>query len=252
MMQVEYTLRRKLPDMPFTWTSRGPTYDGDFGVDLFAPGGAISSVPSWMLQRQMLMNGTSMASPNCCGGIALVLSALKAKQKAYSPYSVRRALENTAQAIGGGDPFAQGAGLIQIDRACEHALEHAGAIGERLRLDIDVTDRDHARGIYLREPHETCRPLTASVQVKPRFREEAPASEKLDFELRIALAATQSWVEVGEYLVLAQAGKALEVRVDPGKLSPGLHVAEVRGYDAAAPSGGRSSACRSPSPSRRS
>ncbi len=234
MMQVEYTLRRKLPDMPYTWTSRGPTYDGDFGVDLFAPGGAISSVPAWMLQRQMLMNGTSMASPNCCGAIALMLSALKAKQTPYSPYSVRRALENTAQPVGGGDPFAQGAGLIQIDRACQHAMEHAAAVGERLRLDVDITDRDHARGIYLREPHETCRPATANVLVKPRFREEAAASEKLDFELRVALEATQPWVEVGEYLVLAQAGRAFEVRVDPGKLSPGLHVAEVRGYDAAA------------------
>jgi tripeptidyl-peptidase-2 len=238
MMQVEYTLRRKLPDMPYTWTSRGPTYDGDFGVDLFAPGGAISSVPAWMLQRQMLMNGTSMASPNCCGAIALVLSALKARQVPYSPYSVRRALENTAQPIAGGDPYSQGAGLIQIDRACQHAIEHAGATGERLRIDIDVTDRDHARGIYLRDAHETCRPLTATVQVKPVFREEAEAKEKLDFELRVALRTTQPWAEAGQYLVLAHAGRPLEVRVDPTRLSPGLHTAEVRGYDAAAPQRG--------------
>lgn len=32
----------------------------------------------------------------------------------YSPYSVKRALENTAQFMEHMDPFAQGAGLLQV------------------------------------------------------------------------------------------------------------------------------------------
>ena len=66
-----------------------------------------------------LMNGTSMASPNACGGVALILSSLLSRGVGWTEPRIRKAIENTAldspNATGDSvDRWALGRGLLQV------------------------------------------------------------------------------------------------------------------------------------------
>ncbi len=237
MMANAYTLREPLLGMPYTWSLRGPTTDGDLGVDLFAPGGAVAPVPNYTRTRNLRMNGTSMASPNACGAIALLLSGLKDKRIAYSPARIARALKNTAELIESKERFAQGSGLIQVDKAFQYLIEHARDLGEDVRIKVTaVGGKD--RGIYLREPTETSAPSMHQIHMEPVFHEKVPAKKRIDFEMRLSLRSTAPWASVGSNLYLAGSGQSFEVKVDPTGLEPGAHYAEIQAVDSANPSRG--------------
>ena len=239
MAAAQYALRDVGPDLPYTWTSRGPTFDGDIGVNLFAPGGAFAPVPQWTLEKSMQMNGTSMASPNCCGNFALVLSALKAEETEYSATSVRRAFENTAKHIEDASPWAQGAGLIQTPAALEALVRDVGRNSELLPLEVSVSGG--RRGIYLRERHEAggdAQPQEFRVSVKPDFHPDATSEEKVAYRIRLRLESTADWVNCGEQMTVMSVGETLSVLVDPRELPPGAPFAEVYGLDADHPERG--------------
>ena len=58
-----------------------------------------------------------MASPNCCGSLALILSGLKQRRVEFNPFGVKRALENTALPVD--EVLGCGAGLIQVELFAE-------------------------------------------------------------------------------------------------------------------------------------
>lgn len=236
MMPVQYSLRERLPENLFTWSSRGPTFDGDLGVNFCAPGGAFAPVPMWTLQGEMHMNGTSMSSPNACGTIALMLSGLKQENIPYTPASVLRAIENTARILGDVTPFAQGRGLIQIDDAFEHLLNAGDRAFDTLRYEVSVDGGQ--RGVLLREAFETAKAYEGSVRVTPRFRKAASNSDRIAFSKRFRLEASEDWIQAPEFLMLFHEGEAFSIRVDGHELEPGAHYGEVLGIDTAHPDAG--------------
>ncbi|KAH1151955.1 hypothetical protein GYH30_045439 [Glycine max] len=227
--------------LEYTWSSRGPTADGDLGVCVSAPGGAVAPVPTWTLQRRMLMNGTSMASPSACGGTALLISAMKAEGITVSPYSVRKALENTAIPIGDlpEDKLSTGQGLMQVDKAFEYIqkCQNVPCVWYQIKIQQCGKTSPSSRGIYLREASACQQSTEWTVQVNPNFHEDADNFKDLvPFEECIELHSTEETVvKAPDYLLLTYNGRTFNVVVDPSNLSDGLHYFEVYGIDCKAP-----------------
>ena len=231
MAKVEYSLRKETEGLPYTWTSRGPTTDGDFGVDIFAPGGAVAPIPNYSLQPNRRMNGTSMASPNACGNIALMLSGFKQKEIQYTPTSILRSLQASANYLETVDPLAQGPGLLQVDKAFEHHLQKKSA-ADFIDLHISIPSRDNARGFYLRDAVDVSSPVEASVTITPQLDAIKDNDLKLNYDVPILLECSADWVDVGSHLLITHDGGKFGVFIDATKLEPGLHTTEIIGKHA--------------------
>ena len=172
MMLADYSLRKSLQATQYTWSSRGPSADGALGVCISAPGGAITSVPTWTLQGLQLMHGTSMSSPSATSALALLLSACKQDGLRYSPHRIRKAIENTAAPIPGLDPLTTGCGLLQIHDAYTHITAHQQH--DDLDIAFRVTVGGTHRGVYLREMEEVNKAQDVTITIEPAFYEPEP------------------------------------------------------------------------------
>ena len=240
MQAAEYAMLETVPAGPYTWSSRGPTYDGG-NVTIWAPGGAVAGTNAYALQHSQLMNGTSMASPNACGAISLVLSALKAEGIPWTPARVHHALRMTAKDVD--DP--QPVGLIQVEALYKYLVEHKDRFECDADFDVHITppgrqppdfskplgEREGLRGVYLREKNETNRLYEASCHVRPSFSSVKETEKLLQLDLKLALASSETWVQAPKFVSLPSNGRAFDIRVDPTSLTPGAHFAEIRAFD---------------------
>jgi tripeptidyl-peptidase-2 len=251
MMKADYSLlsntdsQDSLIGSTYTWSSVGPAEDGDNGVCVCAPGGAITSVSKWTLQKSMLMNGTSMASPHVCGCVALLLSACKAENIPISPSRIRRALENSAQRMPNLSCLQQGWGIVQVDKAFEYLKSVKDFDSEDIHFDVYLDEKaGNPRGILLRQAEESATKQSFSVRVNPRFRrsdtlDDQTQKNRIGFEMKFWLESSEpSWVSVPSHFMLMNNGRSFKISVDASNLPHGVHTARIFGKDADHPERG--------------
>ena len=113
----------------FPFSARGPREDGGMKPEIVAPGAAVSSIPTWLPGESVpqagyelppgygMFNGTSMASPQAAGAVAVLLSAASASHVRVSPAGMRSALTSSATYLPEQPAYAQGAGLLSVPAA---------------------------------------------------------------------------------------------------------------------------------------
>ena len=156
---------------------------------------------------------------------ALLLSGLKAKGIPYSPFSVKRALEQTAVLLDEVEVFAQGHGLIQDDRAFDHLVAYHNQVERDVRFHITVSNSGPTmKGIYMRDI-STSKPKEFAITVEPFFLnyEAREAESKIKFNLELALACNASWVNIPKHFDLMYMARGFSVKVDPTGLATGVH-----------------------------
>ncbi|GHG11907.1 S8 family serine peptidase [Streptomyces zaomyceticus] len=126
---ADYGSRVRARQSLFPFSARGPREDGGMKPQVVAPGAAVSSIPTWLPGEGVpdtgyglppgygMFNGTSMASPQAAGAVALLLSAASHTGLKVSPAALRTALTTSAKFLDDQPAYAQGAGLISVPAA---------------------------------------------------------------------------------------------------------------------------------------
>ena len=216
MGQTLYNTLKQSADAAQQFTSRGPTKDGDFGVDVMAPGAAYASVSAETRQTSDMYNGTSMASPSAAGVAALVLSAAKQMKLDANPALLRAALIRGATPLPKEEIFTRGSGLINAPGAWKKLNEMQGVNAFNGFYDLEVdqgTFTSKGRGFLLREAVTNARRRIA-VKITPAWTESTPIAMRTTFESDLILKPSAAWITVPRYVHLTSGPRTISMIVD--------------------------------------
>ena len=128
---------------------------------------------------------------------------------------------NTAKEIPNVERFAQGRGVLQVDKAFEYLGANKSAKDHDLRFVVSNRSQG-GRGIYLRETYNTDRAVASTIVITPTFHEEADNAGKVAFEMRVNLECADSWVDHPKHVVLMHGGRNFSVETHPQSLISGM------------------------------
>lgn len=201
------------PAAALQFSSRGPTKDGDLGVDIMAPGAAWASISAESLGSAGMYNGTSMAAPSASGVAALVMSAAKQNGLHARPALMRKAIMLGAASIDAEAEFTRGAGLAHAPGAWAKLQQLAEEPAFNVFYDMDVTGGtfvDHGRGLYLRQVVDENR-QSIRVSVAPHWPESSTSDQRFKFDEDVVLRPLDGWIEAPEFMHMANGTERMDL-----------------------------------------
>lgn len=225
-------------DQIFFFSSRGGELAKPDGL---CPGTALSQVPRW--ENWAVMRGTSMASPQAAGALALLASAA-IQTKPALPFLgalAGRALRNSGRPLPGYLVPDQGAGVVFVPAAFESYRAIAGrpaatlVAGYRAQGDSPTSEHGYAFNAFFRAgTYVPANPESVSVRITPEFF----ASNRYPGGREEFLEVLDLWLEGDDFVKLPadsvffrrDSGASLDVVYKPEKLKkPGVYTAILRG-----------------------
>lgn len=90
-----------------------------------------------------------MSAPHVAGCLALIISALKQLKINYTPFSIKRAIWNTSTHLSNVDQFAQGSGLLNVEKLFDYLKTYRNEHENNVRFLITVGSNGN-KGIHMR------------------------------------------------------------------------------------------------------
>ncbi len=204
-------------DKVFRFSSRGGELNKP---DVIAPGSASSTVPPFTGGDKMW--GTSMASPNAAGCVALVLSAAY-QQNPPLPINnalVKKALKNSAERLPGYTYLDQGAGIINVPKAFEYYKKYIKRGDQKSVTEYTI---DTVSPIYESENGEAAYwrfgsyfPTVDDKQkfyINAVFPKDFSKDDKQNFYRAFNLYTTEPWLKINNKSVYLKGSKPAVVDV---------------------------------------
>lgn len=212
--------------------------------EVVAPGFAASTVPVYS-EGGNVMRGTSMASPQASGALALVYSAALANTLPIRGDLARAAIMRGAVPMAGYGPADQGYGLVNVPRAWDayQALsERKASQPVRYKVETESPEMAGRKGpaVFWRGDFFPEGSRTQDIIVTPVFPKDASADFKAQFFQAFDVTADAGWltVERGSAYIKAAALARIPVRFNEKALSkPGAYQAIIKGYAKDLPGG---------------
>ena len=223
-------------DAIFYFSSRGGELSKPDGL---APGCAVSQVPHW--EGWPIMRGTSMASPQAAGCLALMASGAVQSDPGvkFNGGLLVRALRNSGRPMKGHSLVDQGPGVIHVPSAFKGlkklaSRQYAGSVaGYKVRADCPTCANTKAAAAFFRTgTYVPKKPITVDFSISPMFMSELSEEQKEGYFETFDLQVEGDWLEPTSDAIFFRKGDSASVDVffDPDKLKkPGLYTARIRG-----------------------